>query len=329
MPGLGADLISVSKSFASSGLKGFFDDGKMYLIKGEDIVLSASHKNGVYSVDSVMPDSVYDVASNSNHIPVDKSYLHSFTKKSPAETDETILKEGNDFNPVSNPQDPRGISSFPLQTGEHNSEKIDSVWSKKEMAHKNRLNMFSLMHRRLGHVSSTALAKIHNVTTLTKPIIIPQNIPRCEVCVKANIKNRFSKMLSPHQRRPLAVISVDIAGPFPISVRGNSYFAEIIDNWSRKVWIIPLAKRSDLAVKLDELSIILERQTGEKILAARSDGAPEILGLFGDWKKKRGIISQTTAPYSSNQNGGAERAIQSSEKEARALLEDSNMPVEF
>ncbi|KAI0996702.1 hypothetical protein K3495_g11482 [Podosphaera aphanis] len=165
------------------------------------------------------------------------------------------------------------------------------------------------MHRRLGHVSSTAIAKVHNVTTLKKPIIESQMLPKCEICVKPNIKNRFSKRLSPHQAKRRAILSV-----FPISIRGNTYFAEVIDN---------------LPAKLNELSIVLERQSGEEIFAGRSDGAPEILKLFGEWKSKRGIVPQTTAPYTSSQNGMAERTIQTSEKEARALLEDSNMPVEL
>ena len=120
-----------------------------------------------------------------------------------------------------------------------------------------------------------------------------------------------------------------MAGPFPVSIRGNSYFAEVVDNWSRKVWIILLAHKSELPNKLNELAIQLEKQSGEKILAGRSDGAPEILKLFGEWKSKFGIVAQTTAPYSSHQNGTVERAIQTSEKEARVLLEDSGMPVEF
>ncbi|KAI0992407.1 hypothetical protein K3495_g15778, partial [Podosphaera aphanis] len=126
-----------------------------------------------------------------------------------------------------------------------------------------------------------------------------------------------------------AILSVDIAGPFPVSVRGNSYFAEIVDHWSRKVWIILLAYKSELPKKLNELSIVLEKQSGEEILAGRSDGAPEILKIFGEWKSKKGVVPQTTAPYSSNQNGVAERGIQTSENEARALLQDSEMPVEF
>ncbi|KAI1006165.1 hypothetical protein K3495_g2047 [Podosphaera aphanis] len=243
------------------------------------------------------------------------------------------LANGDELMFENNYEDTTFIPS-PLTSQQlHNTPTVRSqdqpVWNKKEMIHKNRLQKFTLMHRRLGHVSSTAISKVHNVTTLKRPIIVPQMLPKCEVCVKANIKNRFSKKLSPHQAKHLAILSVDIAGPFPTSIRGNSYFAEVIDSWSRKVWIIPIAKKSDLPAKLNELSIVLERQSGEEILAGRSDGAPEILKLFGVWKSKRGIVPQTTAPYSSNQNGMAERAIQTSEKEARALLEDSNMSVEF
>ncbi|POS81931.1 hypothetical protein EPUL_006128, partial [Erysiphe pulchra] len=90
-----------------------------------------------------------------------------------------------------------------------------------------------------------------------------------------------------------------------------------------------LANKSELSKKMNELSLMLEKQSGEEILAGRSDNAPEIIKLFGEWKSKRGIVPQTTAPYNSNQNGTAERGIQSSEREARALLEDSGMPVEF
>ncbi|POS85179.1 hypothetical protein EPUL_003992 [Erysiphe pulchra] len=170
-----------------------------------------------------------------------------------------------------------------------NLENERAIWSRKEMIHKNRIDKFKLMHQRLGHVGSAALSKVHNVTTLTKPILIPQMLPEYDIS-----------------------LGVNIAGPFSVSVRGNSYFAEIVDNWSRKVWILVLTHRSDLAKKLYGLSIILEKQSGETILAGRSDGAAEILKLFGEWKLKRGI-----------------RAIQTSENEARVLLEDSKMPVEF
>ncbi|KAI1006166.1 hypothetical protein K3495_g2048 [Podosphaera aphanis] len=47
VPGLGANLMPVRKSCATSGLKGYFDQEKMYLLEGNKIVLSATHENGV------------------------------------------------------------------------------------------------------------------------------------------------------------------------------------------------------------------------------------------------------------------------------------------
>lgn len=64
-------------------------------------------------------------------------------------------------------------------------------------------------------------------------------------------------------------------------------------------------------------------------MAGKSDGAPEILKLFGEWRLNHGIIPQTTAPSSSHQSGTVGRVIQIREKEARVLLEDFRMPVEF
>ena len=166
------------------------------------------------------------------------------------------------------------------------SESIDEklVWTKKEVMHKNKMNRFNLMHRRFGHIGPAALAKIHNVTNIKKPVITPQMLPKCDVCIRANIKNRFSKRLSPHPSKRLAALGVDVAGPFPVSTRGNSYFAEVVGNWSCKAWIILLSHKSELPNKLNEFSIQLEKQSGEKILAGRSDCAPEILKLFGEWK---------------------------------------------
>ncbi|KAI0991928.1 hypothetical protein K3495_g16259, partial [Podosphaera aphanis] len=239
VPGLGANLMSVRKSCATSGLKGYFDQEKMYLLEGNKTVLSASHENGVYCVDFILSADRNECAFNSQHVSPDNM------NRSNQISD---LANGDELMFENNYEDKTFISS-PLTSQQlHNTPTVRSqdqpVWNKKEMIHKNRLQKFTLMHRRLGHVSSTAISKVHNVTTLKRPIIVPQMLPKCEVCVKANIKNRFSKRLSPHQAKRLAILSVDIAGPFPTSIRGNSYFAEVIDSWSRKVWIIPIAKKS-------------------------------------------------------------------------------------
>lgn len=326
VPGLGANLLSVRKACAHADLKGVLDSSKMYLMKDNKIVLTASHENGVYAVESVTPNGISEMAFNTQEIKTNPKTDHQ----------DVQIDKSVDFQMIDNDINNYCIQSASQQGNISNmglTQQISCdtkpIWSKKELIYRNQINKYHLMHRRLGHVGSAAIAKVHNVTTLKKPILIPQTLPKCDICMRANIKNFYSKISSARKEKRLAVISVDIAGPFPISIRGYSYFAEVVDNWSRKVWVILLAYKSELPAKQNELSIMLEKQSGEEILAGRSDGAPEILKLFGEWKSKRGIVTQTTAPYSSNQNGIAERAIQTSEREARAMLEDSKMPVEF
>lgn len=57
--------------------------------------------------------------------------------------------------------------------------------------------------------------------------------------------NLIPKLLSEHKAFLLALIQFDIAGPFPISLRGNRYFMLIIDSWSRMNWILALKHKSD------------------------------------------------------------------------------------
>ena len=45
--------------------------------------------------------------------------------------------------------------------------------------------------------------------------------------------------------RIFILVSIDIYGPLPLSRLGYEYFLEVINNYSRRVWIIPLRKRFD------------------------------------------------------------------------------------
>lgn len=54
-PGLGANSISVRKANVYGGLQKLFIEEQMYL-KENEVVLSASHNNGNFSIDSVSPN---------------------------------------------------------------------------------------------------------------------------------------------------------------------------------------------------------------------------------------------------------------------------------
>ncbi|KAI0999847.1 hypothetical protein K3495_g8351, partial [Podosphaera aphanis] len=69
VPGLGANLISMRKACENSDLMGSFNASRMYLYKGSDIMLTAHHQNGIYTVRSVAPYcNSSEIAFNSNQV---------------------------------------------------------------------------------------------------------------------------------------------------------------------------------------------------------------------------------------------------------------------
>lgn len=361
VPRLGANLMSTRKICSDTGLQGAFNDKKMYLHKDNQVILSASFEKGVYVVDYIKPESreaafstvelpdgteEIDLTTGQN-IPVD-STLMSEHRRNPDPIEQERLRsitlnQSRDQRKAKGRDQPRAQPYVETNTVADITSSIDDnesalplegddgspLYTRQQQVEKRRIERYNLWHRRLGHVGPSVLRKIHTMTTLKRPINIPPQIELCDVCAKTKMRKRTSKVLAEHKDRKLALLSIDIAGPFPTSIRGFRYFAEVIDNWSRKVWTLLLKRKDDIIPALDQLALQVERQTGEKIIATRTDNAGELIKVLSSWKVKDGVKHQLTATYTSSQNGPAERAIQTSETDARAMLKDADLPVEF
>ena len=130
------------------------------------------------------------------------------------------------------------------------------------------------MHRRFGHYGPNLLRNLHKVSNLGTKIKIPPAARRlCKPCALAKMRNRFT---AEHKKEPLALVSLDIAGPFPKSLRGNNYFLQIIDNYTRKNWSLPLKSKDEAMTTLRTWKAREERQTGKVVNTARSDNTPEL-----------------------------------------------------
>ena len=109
------------------------------------------------------------------------------------------------------------------------------------------------------------LRHLHKVTKLKEKIRIPTDIPKCEVCKLAKMRNRTSRKLSPWKDTTLALIYIDACGPLPKSLRGNYYFGQIVDSATRRVWSIPAKSRVELVTKLRAWKIREETAAGHSI----------------------------------------------------------------
>jgi hypothetical protein len=191
------------------------------------------------------------------------------------------------------------------------------------------LKRYQKYHRRLGHVGAEKLRNLHKVTKLEQRIIIPNEIPPCEVCRISKMKNRMNKTLSPWKADTLALIYVDACGPLPKSLRGNIYFGQIVDSSTRRVWSIPAKSRDELVLKLKAWKVRVEKDAGHSIISIRIDNAAELKSLLTRWADEEGIHHEPTVAHQHNQNGPAERSIQTAEGDARAFLLDAGLPIEF
>ncbi|CAI7932295.1 unnamed protein product [Closterium sp. NIES-54] len=105
----------------------------------------------------------------------------------------------------------------------------------------------------------------------------------------------------------------------------------MVDYYTRLTWSFPLAKKSDAArVIIEEWLPMVERESGKRVKAIRSDRGGEFLGAeFRSWLKRHGIKQQLTTAYTPQSNGVAERANWTIIEGGRTILEDSGLPLRF
>ncbi|KAI0996669.1 hypothetical protein K3495_g11515 [Podosphaera aphanis] len=94
-------------------------------------------------------------------------------------------------------------------------------------------------------------------------------------------------------------------------------------------WVIPIKTKSDAYEALKAWKVITEHRTEKKVKTARSDNAPELLKAIHDWKVEDGIQAQSTTIASSHQNGPAERSIKTLDFDMRAMLEETQILIDF
>jgi hypothetical protein len=108
-----------------------------------------------------------------------------------------------------------------------------SPWTLKQRKDQRVIDRYVYYHRTYCHANPHAISLLHTVTNI-KRVVIPDKIPLCEVCARSKMRKVHSKQLAEHKNEPLALVSFDVAGPFPTSYRGYKYFGVLLDNWSRK-----------------------------------------------------------------------------------------------
>ncbi|CAI7798319.1 unnamed protein product [Closterium sp. NIES-53] len=146
--------------------------------------------------------------------------------------------------------------------------------------------------------------------------------PPCISCVGGKLPRHTFPDKGSDAKEALAVVHIDLCEPFWIAAKdGSLYFLLLKDHHTRFVWVMPVAKKSDVLWEFQKWLVLVERQAKTSVLMLRSDRGGEFLGKeFTDFVNGKGIVHDLTCPYTPQQNGMAEREMHTAVKSVRTML---------
>lgn len=189
-------------------------------------------------------------------------------------------------------------------------------------------NDWYLWHQRMAHLNFEDLNK------LTESSGFKLENKEKVICISC-LQGKQSRIPFPTEgsraQNALELIHSDVCGPMEVSSLGGArYFVTFIDDFTRKVFIYILTKKSEVFEKFKEFKALVENKLGFNIKTLRTDNGNEYLSNdFQHFLKRSGISHQTSAPYTPQQNGLAERMNRTLLERARCMLLNAKLQKQY
>jgi transposase InsO family protein len=190
-----------------------------------------------------------------------------------------------------------------------------------------------LWHRWLGHLNLDAVRKLASKSmvkglTISAPSAYDH---MCEGCALGKSHRLPFPWLSTTEYPLMGLVIMDLTGPMSVETwSGMSYVLVVVEVSCRFGVGRLLAAKDEAYGELVLILTWLERQSGKKCKALRSDNGTEFINdLVKRLCEKNGITHQTTIPYMPEQNGIAERAIAVYFSMVRCMLHSAGMDLRY
>ncbi len=154
----------------------------------------------------------------------------------------------------------------------------------------------------------------------------------CETCIEGkHQRTYFPKDEVIRASKLLELVHSDVCGLMKTTFHGEArYFVTFIDDFSRKIHVYLLKEKGEVFDKFKAYKALVENQTNMKIKTLRSDNGRKIVSKnFDDFFRECGIQRQTSAPYTPQQNGIAERANRTIMECVRSMILAEGLDLEF
>lgn len=186
------------------------------------------------------------------------------------------------------------------------------------------LESCNMWHGRLGHVNYKSIQRLINNDLL--PTMDFDKNHKCEVCVESKFTKTSFQSIE-RSSKPLELIHSDIGDLKYVQTRGGKkYYITFVDDSTRYCYTYLLRSKDEALEMFKHYKIEVENQLDKKIKVIRSDRGGEYSTPLDEFCSQNGIIHQTTAPYSPQQNGIAERKNRTLKEMMNAMLISSGAP---
>ena len=188
------------------------------------------------------------------------------------------------------------------------------------------VDSFVLWHARLGHVNNRSIYRMVNLNLLPKFDVNIHN--KCGVCTESKFARQSFKSVQERSNELLSLIHSDLCDFKAIPSRGGkNYFITFIDDCSKYCYVYLLHSKDEALNSFKTYKAEVENQLEKKIKVIRSDRGGEYeSAAFSDFCAQNGIVHQTTAPYTPQQNGVAERKNRTLKEMINSMLNSSGLP---
>jgi hypothetical protein len=183
-----------------------------------------------------------------------------------------------------------------------------------------------LWHRCLGHPSSTSLLHLFSKFNLscTNNSSAPSS---CEACHKGkHVRLPFPNSCTATYF-PFQIVHCDLWTSPIESITGFNYYLILIDDYSHYTWTFPLLLKSDVPSTIHEFYQYVLTQFCLPIQSVQCDNGKEFDNhALRSFFSQHGIVFRLSCPYTSLQNGKAERGNRTITNILRTLLFQGHLP---
>ncbi|GJX27388.1 retrovirus-related pol polyprotein from transposon TNT 1-94 [Tanacetum coccineum] len=174
-------------------------------------------------------------------------------------------------------------------------------------------------HQKLRHMSEQGMKIL--VERKLLPGLTKVSLPFCKHCVMSKQHCLKFKTSISRSVYVLELVHSDVWQASILSLREAKYFVSFIDDYSRRCWVYPIKKKSDVFKVFKVYKARVKLDSGKKIKCLRTDNGCEYTSEeFDTFCRQERIKRKFTTAYTPQQNGVAER-IRKSKIELKTPIE--------